>query len=216
MKHHPAILSSLAAVILLSCPSMEAQDDGSLTVSVQEADSITTAAPLPPVFHHAFFRPSYLLPAFPYSNYTTLNPIAASVLKSMNHNLGFYRQHPLEEVMSKEWAMAIKISLFVAGFFLTPQFSVPQGYVQLGTTQFQAVKTPGWAPDAYSGMYSPEIIPQCIRTEYDPSSGTYKQVMVDWKTVEGYQYNLNPGAGIDVKPVPTMHFNAVERQVFGR
>lgn len=139
-----------------------------------------------------------------------------NVMKSMNHNIGFYRNHPLNEVMSDEWAKAITIALAVARFFLTPQFSVPWGYVPMSTTvPFLYVKTPGWAPDPYVGMYSPDVIPQYIRTEYDSSTGTYKQVMVDSKTTEGYKYDFRPQPGTDSRPVPVQHFGAVEQQVFG-
>lgn len=140
-----------------------------------------------------------------------------SVMKSVDSNLDPYRFHLFTEGMSEEWAATIHVALFFARLLLTPQFSVPYGYVALDQSgPLTPIKTPGWAPDPYSGMYSPENIPQCIRTEYDSATGTYKQVMVDWKIVEGYKYNLHPAAGVDVKPVPAVHFNSVEQQVFGR
>lgn len=105
-------------------------------------------------------------------------------------------------------------ALFVAGFFLTPQFSVPYGYYPMmhPANYFAVAKIPGNGPEAV-GMYSPEVIPQCIELEYDFATGTYKQKMVDWNTFEKRMSTINP-ANFNIAPVPRIPINDVERRVW--
>ena len=140
----------------------------------------------------------------------------SSVRSSVDHNLDFYRIHIFNDSMTDGWNLAFNAAMIVAGLFFSPQFSVPYGYVPVDyTVPFLYTKIPGWGPDPYSWMYSPENIPQCITSEFDEATGTYKQVMVDWNTVSGYTYNLNPKPGTDMKALPVQHFNSFEKNVFG-
>ena len=93
-------------------------------------------------------------------------------------------------------------ALFAVGKML---FSNPnafqKGAVPMSNSSFPYIfaVTPGGAP--YESPYSPDKIPQCIKLEYDMATGTYKQVMVDWKE---YQKELNARFNIPIenKPIP--------------
>ena len=63
---------------------------------------------------------------------------------------------------------------------------------------FIFARTPGGAPVVH--RYSPKAFPQCIRTEFDFQSGTYKHVMVKWNEFESR-----------LEPVPRMQFHSTDK-----
>lgn len=102
------------------------------------------------------------------------------VTRSVSQNLSWYRQPKYTEGQ--------RAFFFLLRLGLSNPYGFKEGYVPLMNPSFPfiAAKTPGMAP--YNNPSSPENIPQCIRTEYDFATGTYKQVMVDWGE---YQKNLS-------------------------
>ena len=86
----------------------------------------------------------------------------------------------------------------VASLFLTP------------SSPFLSAKVPGGAPAPYAYKYTPEQFPQAIKSEYDPVTGTYKQVMVDWNE---YQKELSRSLGRQSfsTPVPNAPGTPVKR-----
>lgn len=111
-----------------------------------------------------------------------------------------------------EFTPPMTFTMYTAGFVLSNPYAFAPGYVPLMNHSFPFIyaKTPGMAP--YEHMYSPELFPQCIKTEFDPSTGTYKQVMVDW---EEYQKNFSISqrfkGSFDTSPVPRIAVTPVER-----
>lgn len=101
----------------------------------------------------------------------------------------------------------------LAQFFFTPQFSPPPGFhAMIGSSNpFIMAKIPGWAPES-AGMYSPSVIPQAVELEYDFSTGTYRQKMVDWKVYEKRLNSINP-SNFNITPVPRIPINDVERRI---
>ena len=93
---------------------------------------------------------------------------SANVLRTMGKNLDLYRPPHY----SREEILALKI----LRLFLSNPFGFAEGTVPMMSTSnpFVYAKTPGWAP--YENPYSPDKIPQTIRTEYDFATGTYKTV----------------------------------------
>ena len=94
-----------------------------------------------------------------------------ALMKSADQNLYWYRIPKI----SKTW----KLIMGVGKLFLSNPFGFPEGYVPLMNASFPFIyaKTPGMAP--YDHPYSPDKFPQCIKSEYDFATGTYKQVMVN-------------------------------------
>lgn len=100
---------------------------------------------------------------------------------------------------------------FVLGLFLSDPYGFAEGYAPLMNHSFPFISTkiPGMAP--YDNPYSPDRIPQCIRLEYDPATGKYRQVMVDWKE---YQKNMSlrfTNNSYNNAPVPRVAVTPVER-----
>lgn len=95
----------------------------------------------------------------------------SSVMASVDNNLIWYRPPHL----TKPW----KQILGAARMFLSNPNGFPEGCVPLMNASFPFIyaKTPGMAP--YDHPYSPDKFPQCIKSEYDFATGTYKQVMVN-------------------------------------
>lgn len=138
-----------------------------------------------------------------------------SIIESVDQHLEPYRMSTLYENISKEWATAIYTTTILARLFLSPQFSVPYGYVPIDySTHFLYAKIPGWAPDPYEGMYSSGVVAKSVESEFDLATGKYKPVMVDWKVYEARRVELDFHADIEVKPVPVQHFNTFENQLF--
>ena len=129
---------------------------------------------------------------------------SANVLHTMGLNLDLYR--PLHYSRGAMWAFAI------ARLLLTNPFAVPEGTVPMMSTSnpFAFAKTPGWAP--YENPYSPDKIPQTVRTEYDFATGTYKTVARPWSEV---QMDLSRGnsASFNTAPLPRVYMNATERRI---
>jgi hypothetical protein len=120
------------------------------------------------------------------------------VMTSVNQYLSPYRPAHLTE--------AQKTLLFIGGLFLNSPYKFRPGTVPLmnASNPFVYAVTPGMAP--FEHPYSPDKIPQCIRTELDFSSGTYKQVMIKWSEVEKSMVR-SYGGPYRLEPVPRMRFN---------
>lgn len=114
--------------------------------------------------------------------------IQQSVMKSVDGNLAGYKP----PVIPREWRPFVALGAFAAGMLLTNPFSIPFGYYPMksSTNPFTIAKIPGMAP--FENDYSPEHFPQAVRAEFDPVSGKYKQVMVDWSE---YQSSLSRSMG---------------------
>ena len=129
---------------------------------------------------------------------------SANVLRSVGKNLDMYR--PPHYSREATWAFAI------ARLFLTNPFGFAEGTVPMmnSSNPFVFAKTPGWAP--YENPYSPDKIPQTVRTEYDFATGTYKMVARPWSEV---QMDLSRGtsASFNNTPIPRVYMNATERQI---
>ena len=127
---------------------------------------------------------------------------ATGVMRSVQQNLRWY-QPP---VLSRTEMLMLRFG----GLFLTSPYNLPAGCVPLmnASNPFFFLKTPGMAP--YEHIYAPDFFPQCVRTEYDFATGTYKQVTVPWQ-----EFNMNMarsyGGPYRNEPVPKMYFNSTER-----
>ena len=121
------------------------------------------------------------------------------VMTSVNQNLNWFKPPHLTQLQ-----MAL---LFVGGLFLTSPYKFQPGTVPLmnASNPFIYARTPGMAP--YELRYSPEAFPQCIRTEFDFTSGTYRQVMVQWNEVEKSMVR-SYGGPYRNDPVPKMQFSS--------
>lgn len=130
--------------------------------------------------------------------------VAADVTSSVDYYLQWSRSPKLAY-----WQKAL---LFVGSLLLPYTSRFPDGYVPLMNHSFPFIyaKTPGMAP--YDNPYSPENFPQCIRSEYDSSTGTYKQVMVDWAEVEK-NMSVRFGPGFNTQPIPKVPVTPVERMM---
>lgn len=120
---------------------------------------------------------------------------SASVMSSLDHDLSWYRPPHLTDAQKK---------LLLAGrLFLTSPYSYPKGAVPVmnASNPFIYAYTPGWAP--YDHPYSPNCFPQSIRTELDFSTGTYKQVMVQWEDLQKNMAIRYGGFGQQYAPIPT-------------
>ena len=126
----------------------------------------------------------------------------AAVMRSMQQGLLGY-QPP-------KFSRMEMMMLRFGGLFLTSPYRLPDGCVPLmnASNPFFFVKTPGMAP--YEHLYDPTFFPQCIRTEYDFATGTYKQVVVPWSV---FNMNLARSFGGPYRndPVPKMYFTSTER-----
>ena len=129
---------------------------------------------------------------------------SANVLRTMGKNLDLYRPPHF----SREEILALKI----LRLFLSNPFGFAEGTVPMMSTSnpFVYAKTPGWAP--YENPYSPDKIPQTVRTEYDFATGTYKMVARPWSEV---QMDLSRGtsASFNNAPLPRVYMNATERRI---
>ena len=126
----------------------------------------------------------------------------ADVMRSMHLNLMGY-QPP-------RFSLTEKRLLRFAGMFFSDPFKLPDGCVPFmnTTNPFLFFMTPGRAP--YEHLYSPDVFPQWIRTEYDFASGTYRQVAQPWNviSINGVRSFGGPYRNA---PVPKMSFTAAER-----
>ena len=129
---------------------------------------------------------------------------SASVLRSVNMNLNLYRPPHY----SREEILALKI----LRLFLSNPFGFPEGTVPMMSTSnpFVYAKTPGWAP--YENPYSPDKIPQTVRTEYDFATGTYKLIPRPWSEVQ-MDFSRSTSASFNNAPLPRFYTNATERRI---
>lgn len=138
-----------------------------------------------PVRH--IFAPSFLAPLYPGMNYPmtfTARPndmikrqqaARISALRSIDQSL--YWSKPLKS------SSPLFKALRIMNLFLSNPFNVPAGYITLHpSTPFLIIKVPGMAP--YEYQYSSDKFPKFVETEYDFSTGSYKQVMVNRLEVE--------------------------------
>ena len=129
---------------------------------------------------------------------------SADVLSSVGRNLELYRPPHY----SREEILALKILRLL----LSNPFGFPDGTVPMMSTSnpFVYAWTPGWAP--YENPYSPDKIPQTMRTEYDFATGTYKLVPRPWNEV---QLDLSRGtsASFNNAPLPRVYMTATERSI---
>ena len=133
-------------------------------------------------------------------NLATLN----SVMHSMENTLRWERL--------PKYTTGQKWLFWGLGLFLSNPYGFPQGYVPMANASFPFIyaKEPGMAP--YDSPYSPDYFPQAIKLEYDFATGTYKQVMVDWKD---YQKQLSarfPSFN-NTAPIPKIAVTPVERMM---
>lgn len=129
---------------------------------------------------------------------------SASVLRSVSMNLDLYRPPHY----SREEIPALKI----LRLFLSNPFGFPEGTVPMMSTSnpFVYAKTPGWAP--YENPYSPDKIPQTVRTEYDFATGTYKLIPRPWSEVQ-MDLSRSTSAPFNNAPLPRFYTNATERRI---
>jgi len=120
------------------------------------------------------------------------------VMASVNQSLTPFRPPHLSDTQ--------KTLLFIGGLFLTSPYKFRPGTIPLmnASNPFMYAITPGMAP--YEHPYSSDVFPQCISTELDFSSGTYRQVMVKWDEVERSMAR-SFGGPYRLDPVPKMRFN---------
>lgn len=100
--------------------------------------------------------------------------------------------------------------LFIGSMFLTSPYKFRAGTVPVmnASNPFIYAIPPGGAP--YEPIYSPSAFPQCIRTEFDFRSGTYRQVMVKWNEVE-QNMARSFGGPYRTEPVPKVQFHSTDR-----
>lgn len=125
----------------------------------------------------------------------------SSVMGSVDKYLLWYKPPKL----TKPWKMV----LGTAKFFLSNPYGFPEGCVPLMNHSFPFIyaKTPGIAP--YENPYTSDMFPKCIDTEFDFTTGTYKQVKVDWSEVQNRMSVSNIRQSS--KPVPSVPVTPVER-----
>lgn len=127
----------------------------------------------------------------------------ASVLESVSRNLDWSRPPHL--------SAEARIALIAARLFLSNPFGFREGTVPLmnPSNPFVFAATPGWAP--YESPYSPDRIPQTVRTEYDFATGTYKVVARPWSEVETDLSRSFSGSTFRTAPVPQIYLTPTER-----
>ena len=99
-----------------------------------------------------------------------------------------------------------KALLFIGGLFLTSPYKFRPGTVPVmnASNPFMYAVTPGMAP--FEHPYSPDEFPQAIRTEFDFTSGTYKQVMIKWTDLENSMAR-SFSSPYRLEPVPRFRYN---------
>ena len=115
----------------------------------------------------------------------------SSLMSSINQSLAWQRLPNLSP--------QARMALPVGKLFLSNPYAFPTGAVPLMNHSFPFiyVYTPGMAP--YPTPYSEGFFPKAIQSDYDPATGTYKQMMVGW---DEYQKKLNKSMGGSFKNEP--------------
>ena len=196
------------AILLKAQDSPVSLTDGpSLTV---KADSLTHQPPtLPPLVEAPdpiIQLPSTLiLPLFETKEQRAARinaRVESDVMQSIGQNLRWYQPPKLTKTT---YAL-----LWVGRLFLSNPNRFPDGCIPMmnPSNPFVYFKTPGMAP--YEHIYAPEFFPQCIRTEYDFASGTYKQVFLPWQQINA-DMSRSFGGPYRNEPVPKMYFSSTER-----
>ncbi len=162
--------------LLFTCRiCLHAQEHDTLSLDKKEYLESTM-----PVRH--IFAPSFLNPLYPGINYRM---IFTDKTNDMIKRQQDARMNALRSVdRSLYWSKPLKSSsplfkvLRIMNLFLSDPLKVPAGYITLHpSTPFLIIKVPGMAP--YEYQYSSDKFPKFVETEYDFSTGTYKQVMVN-------------------------------------
>lgn len=127
----------------------------------------------------------------------------AGVMSSMNQNLAPMQAPHLSTVAY--------YALLVARLFLSNPFGFREGTVPMMSTSnpFVFAATPGWVP--YENPYSPDRIPQTVRTEYDFATGTYKMVARPWNEVQADLTRGISGSTFQTAPLPRVYLTPAER-----
>lgn len=183
---------------------------GAIGLYAQEHVDTVTIKPKPPVTSPLFESPWQ--PLFPSmegifaeskeQRAARINQeIYTRVMTSVQQNLFWYQPPKLSKV-----EMAL---LYVGGLFLNSPYKFRPGTVPLmnASNPFIYAVTPGQAP--YAKLYSPDVFPQSISTEYDFRTGTYQQVMIKWSEVERSMVR-SYGGPYRNDPVPKMKFSSDE------
>ena len=128
---------------------------------------------------------------------------SASVMESVNRNLVWYRPPHL--------SAEARAALTIARLFLSNPFGFREGTVPMMSTSnpFVYATTPGLAP-AFN-PYSPDRIPQTVRTEYDFATGTYKMVARPWNEVQADLSRSFSGSSFQTAPLPRIYLTPAER-----
>lgn len=199
----------VAGAILLKAQDypVSVADGPSLTV---KADSLTLPPPNLPLLEGSpdpiIQLPSTLIPPLfetKEQKAARVNArVEADVMRSIGQNLRWYQPPKLTR--------ATYALLRVGGLFLSNPNKFPEGCIPMmnPSNPFVFFKTPGMAP--YEHIYAPEFFPQCIRTEFDFASGTYKQVLLPWQQINA-NMSRSFGGPYRIEPVPRMYFSSTER-----
>ena len=186
------------------------------SVKTDTLESRPRPMPLPRFSSYSrLMAPSSLSPSFLSTNpfgFETKEEFAARinaaafdrVMSSIDKDLYWHRP--------PKYSKGVYYAMFIANPFLSNVFDYPDHYAPLFNPYFNLlfVYVPGMAP--YEHIYSPEFFPQSISTEFDPATGKYKQVMVDWTDV---QKNMarSFGGSYKTEPVPKIPVTPVERSM---
>ena len=186
---------------LLDGPAVKAD---SLSVRPEPSFIIPEAPALAPVM-----PPSLLLPSL---DFETKEERAARINRMTSNRVMTSVDLALMGFKPPGFTRGERYMFRAFGLFLSNPNKFPDGCVPLMNASFPFAffKVPGRT--AVPSPYSPDFFPQCIRTEYDFATGTYKQVLVKWDTYQnllsarpqGIQYNA---------PVPKVNLNPGDRIV---
>ncbi len=102
------------------------------------------------------------------------------VMKSVDMHLNRYRTSRYANLFGGRLSIS---GLFLNTPFGTDSFGTGKRWMPLMNPSypFLYIQVPGMSPSI--NPYAPDNSSQCIRTEYDLATGTYKQVMTDWSEV---------------------------------
>lgn len=189
-----------------------AQDDAATPLDgpVVRVDSLRQKPQFPPLMGYSVYsrvRQSGILVPLPYESKeeraARINAAtSANVLRSVDLNLAGYRL--------PHFSRGAHLALRLGRLFLSAPFGFAEGTVPLmnSSNPFVFAATPGWAP--YENPYSPDRIPQTVRTEYDFASGTYRLVARPWSEIQP-DLSRSFGGAYRTDAVPYMPMTSAER-----